>query len=128
MDCCGLPQCDALFQRVCRLRDEGLEALGVVNGDLGEHLAVERDACLRKAFDEPAVGRAVLAGRRIDAGDPERAELALLQLAMLGGHDHGALDGGRSLGVGLAPVAVKAFRGFQHLFVAPTGCGRGGCP
>src|SRR3546814_283173 len=45
------------------------------------HLAVEGYACLHQAVHEAAVADAVGAGRRVDAGDPQRTEIALLLLA-----------------------------------------------
>src|SRR5690606_25923056 len=53
----------------------------VVHGDVRQHLAVQGDAGLQQAVDEAAVAQAVGAGSRVDAGDPQRTEVALLLLA-----------------------------------------------
>src|SRR5581483_8979205 len=60
---------------------QGLEGLGLVNGQIGKHLAVNLDPGLRKPADKSAVGQPVLAAGRVDALNPEGAEIALLQLA-----------------------------------------------
>src|SRR5690606_1445436 len=52
----------------------------VVHGDVGQHLAIEGDAGPGQAVHEAAVAHAVDAGRRVDAGDPQRTEVALLLL------------------------------------------------
>src|SRR5215217_2700630 len=53
------------------------EALRIAHGHVGEHLAVELDACLLEAVHELRVAEALEAGRRIDAHDPEPAEVPL---------------------------------------------------
>src|SRR4051812_42290190 len=64
-----------------RLVGQRAKRLDVVHGDVGEHLAVDRDAGLPEAVHQAAVAHAVLASGRVDAHDPERAEIALLLLA-----------------------------------------------
>src|SRR3954451_134486 len=54
------------------------ERLGVADGHVREHLAVELDAGRLQAVHELAVRHALLARRRVDADDPEAAEVALL--------------------------------------------------
>src|SRR5215207_8128479 len=58
------------------------ERLGVADGDVREHLAVELDAGLLQAVHELAVAHALLAGGGVDAHDPEPAEVALLVAAV----------------------------------------------
>src|SRR5690606_33981298 len=65
---------------LCLLRQRG-KAGRVVHGDVRQHLAVEGDAGLHQAVHDAAVADAVGAGRRVDAGDPQRTEIALLLLA-----------------------------------------------
>src|SRR3546814_2434457 len=65
---------------LCLFRQRG-KAGRVVHGDVRQHLAVEGDAGLHQAVHEAAVADAVGAGRRVDAGDPQRTEIALLLLA-----------------------------------------------
>ena len=64
------------------LIDQRLEARGVLDGEIGQHLAVDLDPGLVQAVDKSSVGEPVLAHRRVDALDPERAERALLTLAV----------------------------------------------
>src|ERR1700734_2004469 len=75
------------------------ERLCVAHGNVGEHLAVELHAGERQAVHELRVAHAVEPGRRVDAGDPELAEVALA----------------------VAPVAVGVFVGLQQrLLGAPV--------
>src|SRR5512139_1876841 len=54
---------------------EGLEARGVVHGEVRQDLAVHLDARLLQAEEETAVGEPVLPGRGVHAGDPQGPEL-----------------------------------------------------
>src|SRR5579871_6357260 len=56
---------------------ETSEGVGVVHGDVGEHLAVELDARAGEAVHELRVAHAVLPRGRVDASDPEAPEVAL---------------------------------------------------
>ena len=62
--------------------DELRERARVVDGHVGEDLAVDLDARLAQTLDETVVGDAVSAGGSVDALDPELAELALLGAAV----------------------------------------------
>src|SRR5258706_4381702 len=64
------------------LLDEFAECRLVEHREVGEDLAVHVDAGLLEARHELAVRDTRLAGARVDAGDPERAELALLVAAI----------------------------------------------
>ncbi len=75
---------DAGFCGLRRPR-QGLGLLGerrerrrLVDGHVGEHLAVERHAGRLEPADQLAVGEAVLARRGVDADDPQPPEVALL--------------------------------------------------
>src|SRR5579884_698029 len=57
------------------------EAGGIVYGDVGEDFAIQIDACLLEAVDELAVGDLQRAAGGIDAHNPKRAEIALLEAA-----------------------------------------------
>ena len=48
----------------------------VVNREVGEDLAIHLDSGLRQTRDQAAVCQAVGPGCRVDARDPQRAELA----------------------------------------------------
>src|SRR5437868_5499452 len=60
--------------------------------DVGEHLAVQRDAGEVQRVDELAVGQPLGADRGVDALDPQSAEAALLHLAVAIGILPGLLD------------------------------------
>src|SRR5437588_442751 len=69
---------------ICLLRcfcffDQSGEASLVVEGDLGQHLAIQFDSALLQTAHEPAVGHAGIAARGADADDPEGPEIALLE-------------------------------------------------
>src|SRR5689334_23803538 len=67
--------------------DEGGEGRTVVHGELGEHAAVDLDACELETLDEAVVGDAVLAGSGVDPLDPQPAEVPLARLAVAVGVD-----------------------------------------
>src|SRR5690606_19299061 len=69
-------------ERALRLLGQRGKPGRVVHGDVRQHLAVQGDARLAQAVHETAVAQAVDAGRGVDAGDPQRAEIALLLLAV----------------------------------------------
>src|SRR6185436_6814304 len=72
---------------------ELIEDLGVVDGELAEHLAVEEDAGHLEAIDEAGVaGVAHVAGGG-DAGDPEGAHVAFAVAAVAVGVAAGADEG-----------------------------------
>src|SRR4051812_14595759 len=67
--------------RAGRLDQRG-EGGRLVDRELGEHATVELDAGQLQALHEPVVGHVVLAGRSVDPGDPQLAEVALADLAV----------------------------------------------
>jgi len=52
-----------------------------VDGEVGQHLAVDLDTGAGEPADKSAIGHAMLAAGRVDALDPERAEVTLALLA-----------------------------------------------
>src|SRR3954463_5523258 len=58
------------------------EGLGVADGDVGQHLAVELDLGQAQAVHELAVAHSLLARGGVDALDPQAAEVALAVLAV----------------------------------------------
>src|SRR6267142_4729423 len=94
-----------------------LERRRLGDGEIRQHLAVDRDARLREAVDKDAVGHAERAHRGIDALDPERAESALLALAVAEGILPGLLD--RSLGGadGVLAAAAETLGGLVDFLV-----------
>jgi len=75
------------------LVDESGEASCVLDGDVGEDLAVQFDASLLQAVDQLRVAEVIQLGGSRDAHDPQRTELALLLLAACVGKLQAALDG-----------------------------------
>src|SRR5436305_1713263 len=61
---------------------ESAERLGVAHGDVGQHLAVQLDARGAQAVHELRIAHSVLAGRRVDARDPQATEVALAVAAI----------------------------------------------
>src|SRR5918992_1975994 len=53
------------------------KGLGVVHGDVGQHLAVELDPRAAQAVHELAIGHALPPRGGVDANDPQLAEVAL---------------------------------------------------
>src|SRR5690554_2509421 len=92
-------------ERALRLLGQRGKPVGVVHGDVRQHLAVQGDAGLHQAVHEAAVAQAVDAGRGVDAGDPQRAEIALLLLAVdvgvLLGLDDGLVGNAEHLAAGV---------------------------
>src|ERR1700731_4831746 len=94
-----------------------LERRRFVDGEIRQHLAVDRDARLGKAVDKDAVGHAERTHRGIEALDPQRAEGALLALAVAEGVLPGLLY--RRLGGadGVLAAAVKTLGGLVDFLV-----------
>ena len=65
--------------------NDGLEGLGIVDGEVGEHLAVDFDAGLVEAAHQLRVREAFEAGGSVDALNPQCAEVALLVAAVAEG-------------------------------------------
>jgi hypothetical protein len=100
-------------ERLLGLGDQRSECLRLVDRHVGQHLAVDLDAGLVQAVDQAAIGQAVLAGGGVDALDPERAEIALADLAVAIGVLQRLLD--RLLGDadGVLAAAVETLGGFR---------------
>src|SRR5258707_14276493 len=81
-------------QRGLGLFGDRLECRRLVNGEIGQNLAVDRNARLGQAIDEDTVGHAERTHRGVEALDPQRAEGALLALAGAKGVLPGLLDRG----------------------------------
>ena len=74
-------------KRRAGLGDDGLEGRGLVDREVGKHLAVHLDPRQRQRVDEARIGQRGVDGTdaRVDPLDPERAEVALAGLAVAGG-------------------------------------------
>ena len=66
-----------LFRDFNQLR----EAFGVVDSQIGQHLAVDFDVLLLQAGDEPGIADPVQPCSSVDTGDPQAAEFALAELS-----------------------------------------------
>src|SRR5712672_1539332 len=104
-------------QRGLGLFGNRLERRRLVNGEIGQNLAVDRDARLGQAVDEDAVGHAEGTNRGIEALDPQRAESALLALAVAEGVLPGLLDRGLGGTDGVLAAAVKTLGGLVDFLV-----------
>src|SRR6185503_4861174 len=75
--------------------DDRRERRGVVDGQVGQDLAVDLDLGEPEALDQAVVGQAVGPGPRVDPGDPQLAEVALA----------------------VTPVTVRVLHRVQHLLL-----------
>ena len=103
--------------------DELGERGRIGDGQVGEDLAVELHLGLVEALDEAAVGDAFGADGGVDAHDPERAVVALAELAVDGGVAPGVVDGLGGGAEALAAAAVEALGELEPLAAAFAGCG-----
>ena len=62
--------------------NHSLEGFGVVEREVGEHLAVDLDTCLMDEAHELAVGEVLGAGCSVDTLNPQGAEVALFVLTV----------------------------------------------
>src|SRR6202171_5000387 len=104
-------------QRGLGLFGDRLECRRLVDGEIRQHLAVYRDARLRQAVDKDAVGHAERTHRGVEALDPQRAESALLALAVAEGVLPGLLDRGLGGADGVLAAAVKTLGGLVDFLV-----------
>ena len=107
--------------------DNASETFGIVNRDLGQHLAVQLHVRLGQPLDQAAVGDAVCFAGGRDANDPELTIGTLLVLAMDIGHAHRAIHRLRRLAKKLTAGPAKALGQFKAAFAALAGCGCVGC-
>src|SRR6266849_9921560 len=99
------------------LFSDRLERRRLVDGEIRQHLAVDRDARLGKAVDKDAVSHAERTHGGIEALNPQRAEGALLALAVAEGVLRGLLDRGLCGADGVLAAAVKALGGLVDFLV-----------
>src|SRR6195952_1804103 len=104
-------------QRGLGLFSDRLERRRLVDGEIRQNLAIHRDARLREAVDEDAVGHPERAHRGIEALDPQRAERALLALAVAEGVLPGLLDRGLGGADGVLAAARKTLGGLVDFLV-----------
>lgn len=113
-------------QGVFRLGDDGVEGGGVADGQFRERLAVEFDLGLFQTGDELAVPQAALAAGRVDADDPQLAELAFADPAVPVGKRLGADE--RLLDRAIKPAASAgvALRPLKEPILLAPSCGADG--
>ena len=68
----------SILRRLLHLCNDGLESLGVVQGEVGEHLAVDLDTSLGQSSHELRVADALHTCGSVDTLNPQSAEVALL--------------------------------------------------
>ena len=103
------------YLRVLDLVHDGLEGLGVVHGQVGEHLAVDLHASLVDEAHELGVAEVLEASGGVDTLDPEGAEVALLGLTVAVGVGQALLPSVLGDGPDVAAAAVVAAGEFQYL-------------
>ncbi len=103
----------ALFLYFCH---DGLESLGIVHGELGEHLAVDLDAGCMDETHELGVGKILHACGGVDTLDPEGAEVALFLLAVAVCIGKTLLPGVLRYGPHVAAAAVVTTGEFKYFF------------
>src|SRR5581483_11466752 len=118
--CCRGPNSRARLVRQIRLDLAGdlVEGRLVANGEVREHLAVDVDVGALEARHERAVAHAELAHRRVDARDPQRAELPFLLPAVAVGILPGLHQGLLRDPVDVLAAAAEAFGLLEDLLVA----------
>ena len=85
--------------------------------EVGENLAVQFDPGEREAVDKSGIGQTMLAHRRVDALDPQRAEVALVLTATDIGVLERLLEPFRRDAVGVLGAAAETLGGLQNLLV-----------
>src|SRR5271166_146931 len=75
----------ALGRRLFHRGHDLIEGRRVGGSHIGEYLAVQADLGLRQPVDERAIAQAALADGRVDANDPQLAEIALAASAVAKG-------------------------------------------
>ena len=105
---------------LCDLGNLG-EGGGITHSKIGEHLAIDLHPGHCPAVDERAVGHAILTRCRVDADDPQAAEIALADTAVTVGVVQRVHE--RLMGTFVQPIVRSsvAFHLGQDLLVPPVG-------
>src|SRR3984957_13141909 len=104
-------------ERRLGLLGDRLERRRLVDREIREHLAVDGDAGLGQAVDKHAVGHAERADGSVKTLNPQRAEGALLALAIAEGILPGLFDRGLGGPDRVLAAAVKALGGLVDFLV-----------
>src|SRR6516165_6334318 len=107
-------------RRFC-LADDCFECRRLADREIGQHLAVNRDAGFGEAGDEPAVVEAERADRGVEALDPQSAKAALAPLAVAISVLICLLDRLLSDPNRVLAPAIIALGGFEHFLVLGMG-------
>ena len=105
---------------ILHLVNNGLESGGVVESEVGEHLAVDLDAGLVDEAHELGVRKILETGSCVDTLDPEGAEVALLVLAVAVSVGKTLLPGVLSYGPYVATAAEVATGEFKDFLAASS--------
>src|SRR6185437_2802552 len=119
----GSPGSPGLCDAECGLRllrDRG-KRRSVMDRDVRQNLAVDLHTRLAQTVDDPSVGQAVETRCRVDARNPERAELALLLAPVAVGILPRLDDGLLRRAIDLAPGVVIALRLAENFLVTAPG-------
>src|SRR5215472_5628758 len=106
-----------LSQRRFCPADDRLERRRFADREIGQHLAVNRNACFAETGDEAAVIEAERAHRGVEALNPQSAKTALAPLAIAIGILIGLLDGLLGDTNSVLAAAVIALCGFKYFLV-----------
>ena len=83
------------------------EPLGVTNGNLGQHFAIESDFGLGQSLNEPAIRDSIQATGCGNTRNPQVPEIAFPLFAMLGGQNHGTIHGFHRLAKQFTPGSAE---------------------
>src|SRR5262249_50972218 len=86
------------------------ESVGVVDGDLGQHLAVDRYHRPLQPGDQLTVAQATHPAGRVDADDPQPAKIALADPAIAKRKDAGSQQGDDRLPIEVVPAGAETLR------------------
>lgn len=106
---------------VLYLLDNGSESCGVVEGEVGQHFAVDFDAALVDEAHELGVAQVVHACGSVDTLYPEGTEIAFFVLAVAVGVGEAFFPGVFGNGPYVAAAAVVASCEFEDFFAACAG-------
>lgn len=102
--------------------DDGFEGRRVMQGQIGQYLAVESGVFLVETVDQPRISGAIHPGTGIDPGNPQATEGSFLVLAVAVGITPGLFYRVLGYGVHFAACTEVALGGIHDLFAArPAG-------
>src|SRR5687767_2176837 len=90
----------------------------VEDGDVGQYLAIERDALKLQAMNQLAVAHAAHPTGGVDARDPQAAEVTLLGAAVAEGIDPAANQRHQRLPIQVVPAGAESLGQLAMAFAA----------